>query len=46
MYIVEIWPTEEAGGKVVPPHVREEFGGTLYVHSPQAPPIVLPSTGV
>ena len=28
------------------PDVREELGGALYVHSPQAPPIVLPSTGV
>ena len=30
----------------MPPDVREEPGGALYVHSPQAPPIVLPSTGV
>ena len=28
------------------PLVREEPGGALYVHSPQASPIVLPSTGV
>ena len=28
------------------PNVREEFGGALCVHSPKAPPIVLPSKGV
>ena len=28
------------------PGVGEEPGGALYVHSPKAPPIVLPSTGV
>ena len=27
-------------------HLREEPGGALYVHSPQAPPIVLPSKGI
>ena len=43
MYIVYIWPTGVAGGSAVPPDVREEPGGALYVHSP---PIVLPSTGV
>ena len=43
MYIVYIWPTKLAGGRAVPPDVREEPGGALYVHSP---PIVLPSTGV
>ena len=37
MYIVYIWPTLD---------VREEPGEALYVHSPWAPPIVLPSTGV
>ena len=46
MYIVYIWPTGVAGGRAVPPDVREEPGGALYVHSPEAPPIVLPSTGV
>ena len=35
-----------AGGRAVPPDVREEPGGALYVHSPSAPPMVLPSTGV
>ena len=30
----------------MPPDVREQPGGSLYDHSPQAPPIVLPSTGV
>ena len=44
--IVYISPTELAGGRAVPPDVREEPGGALYVHSPSAPPIVLPSTGV
>ena len=34
MYIVYIWPTELAGGRAVPPDVREEPGGALYVHSP------------
>ena len=34
MYIVYIWPTGVAGGRAVPPDVREEFGGALYVHSP------------
>ena len=29
MYIVYIWPT-----RAVPPDVREEPGGALYVHSP------------
>ena len=46
MYIVYIWPTGVAGGRAVPPDVREEPGGALYVHSPWAPPTVLPSTGV
>ena len=41
-----IWLTGLAGGRAVPPDVREEPGGALYVHSPWAPPIVLPSTGV
>ena len=35
-----------AGGRAVPPDVREEPGGALYVHFPYTPPIVLPSTGV
>ena len=34
MYIVYIWPTGVAGGRAVPPDVREEPGGALYVHSP------------
>ena len=34
MYIVYIWPTGVAGGKAVPPDVREEPGGALYVHAP------------
>ena len=34
MYIVYIWPTKVAGGRAVPPDVREEPGGALYVHSP------------
>ena len=34
MYIVYVWPTELAGGRAVPPDVREELGGALYVHSP------------
>ena len=34
MYIVEIWPIGVAGGRAVPPDVREEPGGALYVHSP------------
>ena len=34
MYIVWIWPTGAAGGRDVPPDVREEVGGALYVHSP------------
>ena len=42
MYIAHIWPTGVAGGRAV----REEPGGALYVHSPYAPSIVLPSTGV
>ena len=28
------WPTGVAGGRAVPPDVREEPGGALYVHSP------------
>ena len=34
MYIVYIWPTGVAGGRAVPPDVREEPGEALYVHSP------------
>ena len=34
MYIVYIWPTGVAGGRAVPPDVREEPGKALYVHSP------------
>ena len=34
MYIVFIWPTGVAGGRAVPPDVREEPGRALYVHSP------------
>ena len=34
MYIVYIWPIGVAGGRAVPPDVREEPGGALYVHSP------------
>ena len=34
MYIVYIWPTGVAGGRAVPPDVREEPRGSLYVHSP------------
>ena len=33
-YRVYIWPTGVAGGRAVPPNVREEPGGALYVHSP------------
>ena len=40
MHIVGIWPTGVAGGRAVPPDVPEELGGALFVHSPQAPPIV------
>ena len=29
MYIVYIWPTGVAGGRAVPPDVREEPGGAL-----------------
>ena len=46
MYIVHIWLTGVAGGRAVPPDVREQPGGALDVHSPYTPPIVLPSTGV
>ena len=34
MYIVWIWLNGVAGGRAVPPDVREEPGGALYVHSP------------
>ena len=34
MYIVYSWPTRMAQGRAVPPDVREEPGGALYVHSP------------
>ena len=34
MYIAYIWPAGVAGGRAVPPDVREEPGGALYVHSP------------
>ena len=34
MYIVYVWLIGVAGGKAVPPDVREEPGGALYVHSP------------
>ena len=33
MYIVKIWPTGVAGGRAVPPDVREEPGEAVYVHS-------------
>ena len=33
MYIVYVWPTGVAGGGAVPPDVREEPGGALFVHS-------------
>ena len=32
--VLYIWPTGVAGGRAVPPDVREEPGGALYVHSP------------
>ena len=40
MYLVYIWVTGVAGGRAVPPDVREEPGGALDVHSPEAPPLV------
>ena len=33
MYIVHIWPTELAGGRAVPPDVREEPEGALWMFS-------------
>ena len=34
MHIVYVWRTKLAGGRAVPPDVREEPGGALDVHSP------------
>ena len=33
MYIVHIWPTGVAGGRAVPPNVREEPAKALYPFS-------------
>ena len=38
MYIVYIWPTGVAGGRAVPPDVREEPGGALYRLGQEASP--------
>ena len=41
----DIWLSGVSAGRDVPPDAREEPGGALYVHSPYAPLIVLPSMG-